>query len=70
MEACGLLAQLDGTQPLIDPLLYGAGLRRMEAMRLRVKDVDSERLQVTVRDGKCGKGRRTTLPQSLLGPLR
>jgi len=49
-----LLAQLDGTHHLIASLLYGSGLRLMEAMRLRVKDVDFERREITVRDGQGG----------------
>ncbi|MBI1196224.1 MAG: integron integrase [Gammaproteobacteria bacterium] len=68
-EVRDLLAQLDGTHHLIASLLYGSGLRLMEAMRLRVKDVDFERLEVTVRDGKGGKDRRTMLPRSLVEPL-
>ena len=64
-----LLAQLDGTHHLIASLLYGSGLRLMEAMRLRVKDVDFERREITVRDGKGGKDRRTMLPRSLVEPL-
>ncbi len=69
-EVRTLLAQLDGVHHLIASLLYGSGLRLMEAMRLRVKDVDFERLEVTVRDGKGGKDRRTMLPRSLVEPLR
>ena len=64
-----LLAQLDGTHHLIASLLYGSGLRLMEAMRLRIKDVDFERREITVRDGKGGKDRRTMLPRSLVEPL-
>ena len=69
-EVRGLLAQLEGTHHLIASLLYGSGLRLMEAIRLRVKDVDFDRLEVTVRDGKGGKDRRTMLPRSLVEPLR
>ncbi len=69
-EARALLAQLDGVHSLIASLLYGSGLRLMEAMRLRVKDVDFDRLEITVRSGKGGKDRRTLLPQSLVGPLQ
>lgn len=65
-----LLAQLDGMHHLIASLLYGSGLRLMEAMRLRIKDVDFDRLEITVRDGKGGKDRRTMLPHSLADPLR
>lgn len=69
-EVRGLLAQLEGTHHLVASLLYGSGLRLMEAIRLRVKDVDFDRLEVTVRDGKGGKDRRTMLPRSLVEPLR
>lgn len=69
-EVRGLLAQLDGVHHLVASLLYGSGLRLMEAIRLRVKDVDFERLEVTVREGKGGKDRRTMLPRSLVEPLR
>ena len=52
------------------PLLYGAGLRLLECARLRVKDVDFERGEITVRDGKGGKDRVTMLPAAVRGPLR
>jgi integron integrase len=51
-------------------LLYGAGLRLMECVRLRVKDIDFARCQITVREGKGGKDRVTMLPRSLAEPLR
>lgn len=51
-------------------LLYGSGLRLMECVRLRVKDIDFEYLQVTVRDGKGRKDRVTMLPEVLVDPLR
>lgn len=69
-EVRNILAQLDGVHHLIASLLYGSGLRLMEAMRLRIKDVDFERLEVTVRDGKGGKDRRTMLSKTLVEPLR
>jgi integron integrase len=69
-EVTRLLAQLDGRPRLLASLLYGAGLRLMEALRLRVKDVDFERGEITVRDGKGGKDRHTVLPRSLVEPLR
>jgi integron integrase len=65
-----LLAQLAGTPKLIASLLYGSGLRLMEALRLRVKDVDFEYQQITVRSGKGEKDRRTILPRPLAEPLR
>ncbi|MDH5786362.1 MAG: integron integrase [Chromatiales bacterium] len=69
-EAKALLAQLDGVHYLVAALLYGSGLRLMEAIRLRVQDVDFERLEITVRSGKGNKDRRTMLPRSLVEPLR
>ncbi|MCU7933196.1 MAG: integron integrase [Candidatus Thiodiazotropha sp. (ex Codakia rugifera)] len=69
-EVLQVLAQLDGVHHLVASLLYGGGLRLMEAIRLRVKDVDFDRLEVTVRSGKGGKDRRTMLPRMLVEPLR
>ena len=51
-------------------LLYGAGLRLMECVRLRVKDLDFQYKQITVRDGKGERDRRTMLPQPLIEPLQ
>lgn len=65
-----VLNHLDGVQAMIAGLLYGSGLRLMEALRLRVKDVDFERREIIVRDGKGGKDRRTVLPDSLGAPLQ
>ena len=56
---------MSGRDRLAASLLYGAGLRLMEAMRLRVKDLNFERNEITVRDGKGGKDRKTVLPFSL-----
>ncbi len=64
-EVESLLRHMDGTPRLIATLLYGSGLRLMEALRLRVKDVDFERNEVTVRDGKGQKDRLTMLPGSI-----
>ncbi|MCW8924053.1 MAG: integron integrase, partial [Gammaproteobacteria bacterium] len=69
-EAKRLIAQLDGVHHLVAGLLYGSGLRLMEAMRLRVQDVDFERLEITVRSGKGNKDRRTMLPKTLVESLR
>lgn len=69
-EARLLLAQLEGVHHLVAALLYGSGLRLMEAIRLRVQDVDFERLEITVRSGKGNKDRRTMLPRSLVVPLQ
>ena len=63
-EARHVLAHLDGRHWLMASLLYGAGLRLMECVRLRVKDVDFEYRQITVRDGKGSKDRVTMLPDS------
>lgn len=60
-----LLARLAGREGLMAGLLYGSGLRVMECVRLRVKDVDLERGELTVRDGKGGKDRKTVLPAAL-----
>lgn len=65
-----LLAQLDGRAWLLASVLYGTGMRLMECLRLRVKDVDFARSEITVRDGKGGKDRRTILPRSLVEPLQ
>jgi len=69
-EVRALLAQLTGVHWLLASLLYGAGLRLMEAVRLRVKDVDFARREIVVRDGKGGKDRVTVLPAKLVEPLR
>jgi integron integrase len=69
-EAQRLLSQLRGTRWLMASLLYGAGLRLRECLKLRVKDVDFEYRQITVRDGKGGKDRITMLPDSLVDPLK
>jgi len=68
-EVSRLLAQMDGTLGLIARLLYGTGLRLMEGLRLRVKDVDFGRGQIVVHDGKGFKDRVTMLPESLRAPL-
>ena len=64
-EVCAILGELRGTPWLMVSLMYGAGLRLLECARLRVKDVDFERLEITVRNGKGGKDRRTMLPVAL-----
>ena len=69
-ETQRLLAAMDGRAWLIASLLYGTGMRLMECLRLRVKDVDFARNEITVRDGKGGKDRRTMLPRSLVEPLQ
>ncbi len=68
---CGkLFGELTGTTRMMAELMYGAGLRLSELLRLRVKDVDIERLQLAVRAGKGNKDRLTMIPRSLAGPLR
>lgn len=61
-EVREVLAHLNGDEALVAGLLYGSGLRLMEALRLRVHDLDFSRRELTVRDGKGGKARRTILP--------
>jgi integron integrase len=68
-EAQALLAQLKGAHWLMASILYGAGLRLMECLRLRVKDVDFAYRQILVRDGKGGKDRVTMLPEVVVQPL-
>lgn len=65
-----LLAQMEGRPWLLASVLYGTGLRLMECLRLRVKDVDFARNEILVRDGKGAKDRRTVLPTSLVEPLQ
>ncbi|MFH0343894.1 MAG: integron integrase [Chromatiales bacterium] len=69
-EVRSVLAHLDGRHELMAKLLYGAGLRLMECVRLRVKDADFERGEILVRDGKGGKDRVSMLPQSATEPLK
>lgn len=69
-EVTDLLSRLDGEMALMGGLLYGAGLRLMECVRLRVKDVDFGMTQILVRDGKGQKDRVTMLPNRLEVPLR
>ena len=65
-----ILAELKGTNWIIANLLYGAGLRLTEALRLRVKDLDFSYKQITVRDGKGGKDRITVLPEIVIELLK
>lgn len=69
-EVRRLLEQMSGLAGLIAALLYGTGMRLMEGMRLRWKDVEFERREIVVRDGKGGKDRVTVLPENLIIPLR
>jgi integron integrase len=69
-EVAGLLAHMDGQTALLARLLYGTGMRLMEGMRLRIKDVDFDRHVIIVRDAKGGKDRVVMLPRSLVPDLR
>jgi len=69
-EVKTIIGQIEGTNWLIAILLYGAGLRLNEALRLRVKDIDFGFQQIVVRDGKGGKDRFTVLPTKLIEPLQ
>ena len=69
-EAVTLLAGLTGPTALVASLLYGAGLRLLEGLRLRAKDVDFGRHEIIVRRGKGQKDRHTVLPAKLADPLR
>jgi integron integrase len=69
-EVKALLAAMDGRAWLMASLLYGSGMRLMECLRLRVKDVDFARSELTVREGKGHRDRRTVLPVSLVPPLQ
>jgi integron integrase len=68
-EVARLLGRLDGACWLVASLMYGSGLRLLECAQLRVKDLDLERLELTVRDGKGRKDRVTVLPLALQAPL-
>lgn len=71
VEVQALLARMEGVDTgLLARLLYGTGMRLLEGLRLRVKDVDFARQVIVVRDGKGGKDRVVMLPRSLDGPLR
>ncbi|MGA9829341.1 MAG: integron integrase [Rhodanobacteraceae bacterium] len=69
-ELSRLLAAMEGRPRLLASLLYGTGMRLMECLRLRVKDIDFGRSEIAVRDGKGGKDRRKMLPRSLVEPLQ
>ena len=69
-EVKRIFAHLNGVQKIMAALLYGSGLRLMECVRLRVKDVDFAYAQIMVRDAKGGKDRVTMLPVNVAEPLR
>jgi integron integrase len=69
-EVRTLLQAMSGATGLVAALLYGTGMRLLEGLRLRVKDVEFERREILVRDGKGGKDRVTVLPENLIAPLQ
>jgi integron integrase len=69
-EVASLFSFLDGEMALLEKLLYGTGMRLMEGLRLRIKDVDCDRRVIVVCDGKGGKDRVVMLPQSLAPALK
>jgi integron integrase len=69
-EAQAILRQMSGDYQLMAKLLYGSGLRLMECLRLRVKDLDFAQHQIVVREGKGMKDRVTMLPDQLIEPLQ
>ncbi len=69
-EARVLLAEMTGVRWLMASLLYGSGLRLMECLRLRVQDIDFQRREIIVRQGKGGKDRHTMLPGGVESALR
>ena len=69
-EVRALLSKMSGTVGLMAQLLYGCGLRLMECVQLRIKDIDFGYRQITIRDAKGGRDRRTILPESLIDSLR
>ena len=69
-EVSAVLAEMKGTHALMARLMYGTGMRLMECMTLRVKDVDFGRREIIIREGKGSKDRVTMLPVALVAPLR
>ncbi len=69
-EVRAMLHELSGTMGLIASLLYGTGMRLLEGLQLRVKDIGLERREIMVRDGKGGKDRVTVLPENLILSLQ
>jgi integron integrase len=69
-EAVKVIAKMDGVYKLMAQIMYGSGLRLMEVLRLRVKDLDFANRQIIVRDGKGENDRITMFPDILLEPLR
>ena len=69
-EVRDVLLHMQGTPALVGQLLYGTGMRLLEALRLRVKDVEFARREIVVREGKGNKDRVTVLPENLIAPLQ
>jgi len=69
-EVQAVPSRLQGTHWLIANLLYGTGMRIMECLRLRIKDIDFSRKEILVRDGKGFKDCLMLLPEALINPLR
>jgi integron integrase len=69
-EAAKVISQMSGTYRLMAQIMYGSGLRLMECLRLRVKDIDFENQYIRVYDGKGGDDRLTLLPVSIVPALR
>ena len=69
-EVKAVLAELGGDKWLMASLMYGAGIRLSECLRLRVKDIEFSRNELMVRDGKGAKDLLTMLPGSIKKPLR
>ncbi len=70
VEMRRLLNAMSGTMGLVASLLYGTGMRLLEGLRLRVKDVEFERREIIVREGKGNKDRVTVLPENLILPMQ
>ena len=70
IEAQKILSKLRDEKWIMVSLLYGAGLRLMDCLRLRVKDIDFDYKQITVRNGKGNKDRVTILPETVINPLK
>ncbi len=69
-EVRDLLLHMSGTTGLVAQLLYGTGMRLLEALRLRVKDMEFARREIVIREGKGNKDRITVLPENLIAPLQ
>jgi integron integrase len=70
IEVAAVLAELGGSKRLVASLMYGSGLRLMEALQLRLKDVDLERREIVVRHGKGGRDRITMLPARIVADIQ